>query len=662
MSSSTYDFFAQGCVHQQVSSGISMIQFPYPRLNQVFDALREETLPQEELARRFAVSTRTVRTDITTLNDILSQYGAQFVHLRGSGYRLEILDAECFAALQQRSQASPRIPRRAKDRVTHLLLRFLAQGDPLKLDDVADSWFVSRASLQSDMAEVREMIGKYGLTIESKAHYGMKLFGSENAVRACLANLLFQYPESDELFSELRGKVLPEIDITQLREQLHLTMRQYQIRLTDEGEQQLLIYCGIILHRIRTGFLLDNLDVSDVEAVFTQAARDVAYYLEERFGCGIPETEVAYLSVQIAARRITDASRLENAVGDENHALVKHILNFINEHYNYDLRGDTQLSSDLLSHIATMMTRAKYQINIPNPLFEHIKQHYPLAYDVTLAAVSSWGKYMPYTITDNEIGYLVLHIGVGLERHYDIGYERHPQALLVCDSGMSTLRLLETKLKREFPQLIVNQIDSLREYEKLEQIEEDFVISMVKVPEKNKPVVTVAPFPTSFQLEQLAKLVLVDRTKPYMLEKFFDASHFCVLEQPISQAELFANICQQLEEEGYVEADFRSSLVERESIVSTMLGEGIALPHSLGLLAKKTVIYTVLAPQGVRWGNNETAYVIFLLAISKQDYEEAMAIYDLFVTFMRERTVGRLLSSTHFEQFRAIAMDCLSRS
>lgn len=173
---------------------------------------------------------------------------------------------------------------------------------------------------------------------------------------------------------------------------------------------------------------------------------------------------------------------------------------------------------------------------------------------------------------------------------------------------------------------------------------------------------TVAPFPTSFQLEQLAKLVLVDRTKPYMLEKFFDASHFCVLEQPISQTELFANICQQLEEEGYVEADFRSSLVERESIVSTMLGEGIALPHSLGLLAKKTVIYTVLAPQGVRWGNNETAYVIFLLAISKQDYEEAMAIYDLFVTFMRERTVGRLLSSTHFEQFRAIAMDCLSRS
>ena len=139
-----------------------MISFPYPRLNQVFDALLEETLPQEELARRFAVSTRTVRTDVTTLNDILSQYGAEFVHLRGSGYRLDVHDADRFSLLQQQSRATRSVPRSAKDRITHLLLRFLAQGEPIKLDEVADSWFVSRASLQSDMTDVRDMVGKYG--------------------------------------------------------------------------------------------------------------------------------------------------------------------------------------------------------------------------------------------------------------------------------------------------------------------------------------------------------------------------------------------------------------------------------------------------------------------------------------------------------------------
>jgi len=99
---------------------------------------------------------------------------------------------------------------------------------------------------------------------------------------------------------------------------------------------------------------------------------------------------------------------------------------------------------------------------------------------------------------------------------------------------------------------------------------------------------------------------------------------------------------------------------EREAIVSTMLGEGIALPHALGLQARKTVVYTVLAPQGIQWGD-ETASVIFLLAISKTEYEEAMAIYDLFVTFMRERAMTRLRDSKDFASFKAVAIDCLSR-
>jgi len=77
-------------------------------------------------------------------------------------------------------------------------------------------------------------------------------------------------------------------------------------------------------------------------------------------------------------------------------------------------------------------------------------------------------------------------------------------------------------------------------------------------------------------------------------------------------------------------------------------------------MANKTVVYTVLAPQGISWGD-ETAHVIFLLAISKSEYEEAMAIYDLFVTFLRERAMPRLRDSKNFEEFKAVAMDCLSR-
>jgi len=638
-----------------------MVRFPYQRLAHLFDALQAETLPQDELAKRLDVSTRTVRADITALNEIMAQYGASFVHNRGSGYQLKIDDQTLFSALQETNnrRVSP-TPRTAPERVNYLLIRFLTSAFSLKLEDLADEWFVSRGTLQNDMAEVREHLARYHLSIETKPRYGMKLFGAELAIRSCLTDLLFQLESDEQSHPLLKTESLALEALGPLTDFMHQSLAQSSIQLTDEGEQYLILYCAVAIKRISGGYPLTDFDAEEGDPAVKQVSTRLAAELKALVGKEIPAAEEAYLRVNIAARRVQNILPTDiNADDDE--SLVDYILSYINAHYNYDLQGDKQLRADLLTHIKTMITRVKYQINIPNPLLSNIKQHYPMAYDVTLAAVSSWGKYTPYSLSENEIGFLVLHIGVGLERHYNIGYQRHPQVMLVCDTGNSTIRMIQAQISRKYPQLVVTQVVSLRDYEKLEHIDEDFIISNARINEKNKPVVVLSPFPTEYQMEQLGKLVLVDRTRPYMLEKFFDERHFMIINQPMTQAELFHKVCSQLEEEGYVDAEFYPSVVEREEIVSTMLGEGIALPHSLGLLAKKTVVITLLSPQGIEWGDGETAHVIFLLAISKADYEEAMAIYDLFVTFVRERSMSRLLSSESFDSFKAIAIDCLSR-
>lgn len=636
------------------------MQFPYPRLAYLFDALQAETLPQNELAKRFAVSTRTIRTDITALNEILEKYGAHFVHNRGAGYRLQVDDETLFSVLRQQERKQYATPRSAQERLHYLLIRFLTSAFSMKLEDLADEWFVSRGTLQNDMAEVREHLSDYQLTIETKPRYGMKLFGSEMAIRTCLTDLLFQLHLADVEDPLLNNNILHQPQIVTFAELLHLLLSQYSIRLTDEGEQYLLFYCAVALRRITDGYPLQDFAAEEGDDAVHKASVWLAGELRKATGKEIAAAEEAYLRVNIAARRVQEVQPTKINADDEE-ALVDYILSYINTQYNYDLQSDKQLRADLATHIKTMITRVKYQINIPNPLLANIKQHYPMAYDVTLAAVSSWGKYTPYTLSENEIGYLVLHIGVGLERHYNIGYQRHPQVMLVCDTGNSTVRMIQAQIARKYPQLVMTRIVSLRDYEVLDHIEEDFIISNARLSEKNKPVVVLAPFPTEYQLEQLGKLVLVDRTRPYMLEKFFDADHFMIVDQSMTQQQLFKKVCSQLEQEGYVGSDFYPSVVEREAIVSTLLGEGIALPHSLGLLAKKTVVVTVLAPQGIAWGDGEVAHVIFLLAISKRDYEEAMAIYDLFVTFVRERSMSRLLSSDNFDSFKTLALDCLSR-
>nr|VXZ89371.1 Uncharacterised protein [Klebsiella pneumoniae] len=41
------------------------------------------------------------------------------------------------------------------------------------------------------MVEVRERFQRYQLTLETRPRHGMKLFGSEVSIRACLTDLLW---------------------------------------------------------------------------------------------------------------------------------------------------------------------------------------------------------------------------------------------------------------------------------------------------------------------------------------------------------------------------------------------------------------------------------------------------------------------------------------
>lgn len=635
------------------------MRFPNQRLAQLFDMLQNETLPQDELAQRLSVSTRTVRADITALNALLIQHGAQFVLSRGNGYQLRVDDPTLFQSLQDSRPRLLRIPRTGSERVHFLMVRFLTSAFSLKLEDLADEWFVSRATLQGDMAEVREWLARYQLTLETRPRHGVKLFGSEMTIRACLTDLLWQLAQQDSTNPLLTQEALNAGVPEQLTSVLQDAFSRWHIRLTDEGELFVRLYCAVAVRRVSEGYPLPEFTADDVDDAVRNAARDIAVAIQQLAGKTLAPSEENWLRVHIAARQVQDIAPSQiNADDDE--ALVNYILQYINSHYNYNMLSDEQLHADLLTHIKTMITRVRYQIMIPNPLLDNIKQHYPMAWDMTLAAVSGWSKYTPWTISENEMGFLVLHIGVGLERHYNIGYQRQPRVLLVCDAGNAMVRMIEAVLQRKYPQLVMTETITLRDYEQRDGISEDFVVSTVRITEKDKPVVVMSPFPTDYQLEQIGKLVLVDRTRPWMLEKFFDARHFRIINEPVDQQTLLAELCNQLNDEGFVDDDFVDSVIEREAIVSTILGDGIALPHALGLMAKKTVVYTVLAPKGIAWGD-ETAQVIFLLAISKSEYEEAMAIYDIFVTFLRERAMARLCVCKNFSEFKTVAMECVSR-
>ncbi|EPL9569147.1 BglG family transcription antiterminator [Providencia rettgeri] len=646
--------------------GVFVALFTQQRHNQIFAQILNEVVPQDELAKRFSVSTRTIRSDINEINELIEEYHAHIVYERGRGYRLKIEDETLFATFTQRSEEDSAIPRTSKERIDALLLKLLMLSLPVKLDDIAEEWFVSRGTLQQDMGAVREQLQKYQITLESIPHQGIRLSGSEWAIRACMTETLWRR-YSEQITPDLttfRPDSLDNLDLTYIDKVLHNSMNRFDIRISNEGHLYLVFNCAVTILRITRGHeLTTSVKNDEAEEVIRKACDEISKGLIYFLGNDLSNAELSYLHDQIIAQRISHQDSSTQKSGSHNE-LSEYILNYINELYNYDLRNDEKLKKDLNTHLAALITRLQYHISTPNPLLSDIKQYYPFAYDVTLSALTSASKQLlPHPISEDELGYLAVHIGVSLERNYGAGSIRQTEVLVVTDAGNSTFRVVESKIMREFPQLKFSRGLTLQEYESLSEVSEDFVITTVRISEKNKPVIKIAPFPTPYQLEQVGRLAMVDQTRPYIIERFFDERFFMVINEKISQEELFQAVCHKLQQEGYVTPEFYPSLQERESIVSTLLGEGIALPHSLGLLANKTVVATVVAPKGIEWNKEtkENAYVIFLLAISKTDYEEAMAIYDLFVTFVKEKTTRRLISVKNFNEFQVIAKDSLAR-
>ncbi len=414
-----------------------MTKLPHPRLQQLLALLHAEPLPQEELARRLNVSTRTVRTDVATLNELIATRGAPLIHQRGSGYQLKIYNQGLFdALLAAQGQESP-LPRTSRERVLHLQVLLLTAEQGIKLDELADTWYLSRAALQGDMTEVRERLAHFGLTIDSKPRVGMRIAGSEMAIRACLTQLLCQELLHQHPLQSLLPTLCPSKTLEVVGNHIHEQLGRHQLRLADESLQQVTVYCAVALLRQASGHELRQFASDDITPPLAVVARDI--YAELPTLTSPVQEEIACLAIQIQARLTAETPLLSPAMAAESEQLTAHLLGYIHQHYPYDLRGDPQLRADLQTHIGAMLLRVKYQIGSHNPLADHIKQYYPLAYDITLAAISEWIRQTPYRLTHHEIGYLVIHIGVGLERHYDIGYTRRPPGAAAVRCGQRHL-------------------------------------------------------------------------------------------------------------------------------------------------------------------------------------------------------------------------------
>ncbi|QIW16224.1 PTS fructose transporter subunit IIA [Pasteurellaceae bacterium RH1A] len=106
---------------------------------------------------------------------------------------------------------------------------------------------------------------------------------------------------------------------------------------------------------------------------------------------------------------------------------------------------------------------------------------------------------------------------------------------------------------------------------------------------------------------------------------------------------------------GNVAAGYEAGMLARETQTSTFLGNGIAIPHGTldtRDLVQETGVQIYQFPQGVEWGEGNTAYVV--IGIAAKSDEHLTLLRQLTTVLSDEEAADKLAKTQDVEEFAAI--------
>lgn len=637
--------------------------FGHKRLDALFNAVRHSTYtPATRMAQLFNVTERTVRSDIAKINSTLEAHGAYIDIKRGSGYYLVIQDQSAFdefcTDVSMRESDEPDLSS-ADARIRHLLSDLLNANDFRSYEDLADVIYVGENTLQNYMRSIKELLAQYDLALLVRAGVGVKVLGQEGDRRRCFMDhvLVRNMRSYVKGFSDEESRLFPSVDLTALERIVRMHLEHSDIVSTDYGFKNILVHCALMVSRIMCGCPIEASEGTGTSSRVSLFLDGTCRDLEREFSISIGQSERGYLLLHILSNTNLDRSSIDNQLfrGD-----VEALLDVVMENYGFDLRGDAELKRNLLQHLSSTFSSKDLKIVKKNPLLNTIRSSFPLAFEIALASTNKVFDTEPYTLSEDEVGYVALHLGAAIERRIPADRPLH-KIILVCGSGNSITRMLETRLNTFFGDRIsIARSISYREFKELTEDALDgiaFIVTTVPIESCSLPRILV-DFSLSAQDTEVISRMLngIEQKTDSRISNFFDRNLFCHLSEPCGKGEVLDALCTMLESQGYTDAQFLPSVLERETLSDTTMDPLFAIPHPLNPVSTKTKVAVALLDHPLDWnvGSNDVR-IVFLLAVQAGDRANIEYLYDLLLEITNNRRMQHdIMTTCDFDSFMAI--------
>lgn len=638
--------------------------FQYNRLDIMFDRIKSNKYTSvNELESLLNITDRTIRNDILEINNELEKNGAIIKLKRNHGYYISILDSQKYDAFIEEIESEDdnvSLLDSFEDRIKSILYRLLSTNEYITMDELAESVFISKNTLNKYIKNIKEIIGKYDLEYITKLNAGIKIIGSEDSKRKCIFDNVL-YTDFDHYITEFTKEertIFKDIDLDLLKSITIQQLDEHFIKTSDFNLKNIIIHLALMVTRV-LGNNYISLQNINTDTSIMGLVNGLCHSLESQYDIAISKSEKNYIYLQIVANTHLDITDIDD---EQLRSSILKMLDVIYHDYNFDLRNDEILIADLFRHLKSIFTSKLYDLNNTNPLLQTIKTNYPLEYEITLTAISKVFVYEPYVLKEEDVGYVSIYIGAAIERCY-YKSPKKKNVILVCGSGHATTRMLEARLNVVFPDKInIVKCVSYNEYSgytKNDVKDIDFVITTVVLKNSLLPSIMVDFALNNKDVESINRyLSKLLRKRLQMFDQFFDKDLFFKFNDTPDKETLIKRMCEKLQDKNIVNGDFLTSVLEREAIGKTNMNDIFALPHSMEMCANDTKVAVALLKNPVAWNDSNKIQIVFMLVLKRGEQKDFEHLYDIFIEIINSPKLQQnILKSKTYEEFLDVLYD-----
>ena len=535
------------------------------------------------LSQEIGCSTKTIQNEIKEVNKELKN--CEIVSIRGIGYKIEgnlddidIKNSDLYDY----------------DRVEYIIKKIInissTDKDTIKLEDLADSMYVSLSTVKNDLKEVKKILNEYNLKISSKHKQGICIEASEEDIIKFIINYSNKVDNSLNIKDFLNNNIIE--NLFSIKKILLDTLSYENMILTDNEFKNIVNYISIYLSR-------NNTNQSDF----------IKEYIKKY------------------------KSKKEKPISEDEQLLIrkaiKEFCRDLNIATSINLSHDKVFEECLFNHISNLYKRADLGINQYEITAGEIKLKYPFPFERGKIAKKTIEKNLNMEISEDEVENIALHIGGALERIDKRDEKKVYKTIIVCTSGVGTSMLIKSKLENIFKGKleIIKVIPSyLIDY--INVLDIDFVISTVEVNLENVNVIKVSPMLTDKEIKLIEKYIETENVYIDLdIQNLFSSELFFKDIKAETRSQVIDIMSKKLVEKGYIDDTMRQSYFERETIATTEIGNMVAIPHGAKGEVYENKVAIGILKEPISWEVGKVRLVI-MLALDKEkilDYEEVFS-------------------------------------